>query len=82
MHLQTQVPHTSGKIWSKKDSDLLEEDQVMEHFNRPDIHKWAGAHRSEDGQTLEKVHLGLSKISIIGSTQNPIAHDPEQSSLV
>lgn len=45
MHLQTKVPYTSGKIWSKQDFDLLEEDWVMEHLNRPDVYMWAGAHR-------------------------------------
>lgn len=32
-HQEFQVPETSGKVWSKEDLPLVEEDQIREHVN-------------------------------------------------
>lgn len=39
---QSQTPKKRGKVWSKEDSPLVEEEQVREHLDRPDIHKTMG----------------------------------------
>lgn len=39
---ESQVPVTSGKVQSKEDLPLVEEDQVREQLNKMDIHKAMG----------------------------------------
>lgn len=39
---ESQISETTGKVWSKEDLSLGQEDLVREHLNRLDIHKSMG----------------------------------------
>lgn len=39
---QSQAFEMSGKVWSKEDLALVEEDQIREHLNKLDKHKSIG----------------------------------------
>ena len=39
---EPRVPETKGKIWSKEDVPLVEEDQVREYLGKLDLHKSMG----------------------------------------
>lgn len=42
---ESKVPETRGKVWSKDDIPLVEEDQVRENLNKSDIDKCTGPDR-------------------------------------
>lgn len=42
---QSKVPEMRGKVWSKDDIPLVEEDQVRENLNKLDIDKCMGPNR-------------------------------------
>lgn len=39
---EPQARETIGKVWSKKDLPLVEEDQAMKYLDKPDIYKFRG----------------------------------------
>lgn len=39
---EPQACETRGKVWSREDLPMLEEDQTMQCLDKPDIHKFRG----------------------------------------
>ncbi|GAB0177985.1 mitochondrial enolase superfamily member 1 [Grus japonensis] len=61
---KSQASETSGKVWSKEDVPL-EEDQVREHLNNLDVHKSLGPDEMYPRLLRELVHVTVRPLSII-----------------
>lgn len=53
-------PRNQGKVWSKEDSPLVEEDEVREHCRDQDMHK----SRDQEGMSGLMSHQGHSLLSL------------------
>ncbi|GAB0193858.1 mitochondrial enolase superfamily member 1 [Grus japonensis] len=62
---ESQVPETSGRVWSKEDIPLVEEDQVREYLRKLAVHKSVGPDGTHSQALKELADVIARPLSVI-----------------